>query len=290
MIGVIYKVTFNKNTEEFKTLHDAVKSIYCHIFDSKCILDKLKLELSYYSVQTSIFSVHYDDGLILKNSENTIKLRSFFPQFGIYDIIYKNKSQQKIINAKNRCPLIQLQKEPAVSTKEPTIITKEPDVNTKELNIIMRPGMSNNNLNIFSSDKKSYVKIKNDIINGYMTKNNIHPMFMMKYQIFQILDSRNVVNFESDEKIMEEYNLFHELYEECQEDNKPTTETIPAVWVPPNYHYLSDQDKTNYAARYSLTQKEFEDRYINGLVDDVNIYFSKKKSVEETDSESSNEN
>src|SRR5581483_8177583 len=141
----------------------------------------------------------------------------------------------------------------------------KPDPVPKEITITMSPNTNDENLNIFASDKKSYVKIKFDVENGFLKKDQIHPLFVIKYQIFQILESRGVINFLSDEQIKTEYDIYITLYDACKEENEDNEdkEKKASVWIPPNYHYLTDEKKEEYATKYKMNRAEFEDKYIN---------------------------
>ena len=122
---------------------------------------------------------------------------------------------------------------------------------------------------IFVSDKKVYQSIKKDIQEGKISLDEINPFFVEKFQIFKILESRNVINFDSDNNINSEYEIFIDLYNACNDDIN-TDKKIDAqqIYIPHNYHFMTLEKKKEYARKYNMTVKQFEDRYINGTIDD----------------------
>ena len=120
-------------------------------------------------------------------------------------------------------------------------------------------------IKIFDSDKQSYLCMKRDIENGKLNINNIHSCFALKYDIFKILDIRSAINFSSNSNIEEEYELFTDLYNSCVPDDDELAELASnnKVYVPYNYHYWTDDKKTEHAKTYDMTQQEFEEKYID---------------------------
>ncbi len=141
---------------------------------------------------------------------------------------------------------------------------------------------NNEKMNIFMSDKKVYIQLKKDIENGLFSKDNINPYYVMKYQIFRVLEERKSINFESDENIDNEYKIFTELYDACNEDEDETVK----VYIPHNYHYMTDLQKTEHAKKYKMTREQFEEKYVNCVIDDIN---PDQKKIPETASVSLNE-
>lgn len=127
----------------------------------------------------------------------------------------------------------------------------------------------NEKLKIFESDKRSYIQIKKDIQNGLLLSSSINPYFMLKYEIFKVLEKRNCLDVNSNDNIYEEYDIFRSLYEECDETDADSCEEQPVkVYIPHNYQYMSTDKKEEYANKYKMTRHQFEDKYINGIVDD----------------------
>ncbi len=129
---------------------------------------------------------------------------------------------------------------------------------------------SNEKFRIFESDKKSYQLIKQDILNDKLRSDEINPIFALKYDIFKLLEIRNSINFESNDNISEEYNIFMELYDECVNTEDDDKKSNANVYIPPNYNYMSDEKKNEYAKKYKMTRRQFEEKYINCMHDDTN--------------------
>ena len=127
---------------------------------------------------------------------------------------------------------------------------------------------SNDKLRVFESDKFSYVSIKRDLEKGALKREDINPCFELKYLIFKVLESRNSIDFTKNDNISTEYELFKILYDECNENNQNNCKPIVKVYIPHNYQYMSKERKEEYARKYKMTLKQFEDKYVNGMVDD----------------------
>lgn len=133
---------------------------------------------------------------------------------------------------------------------------------------------NNENLKVFVSDKKSYVLIKKDLEDGNLKRENMNPYFVVKYQIFKILDSRKSIDFTNDNNIKDEYTLYTTLLEACNDDNSNedcsliNPKPIAKVYIPHNYQYMTQDKKEEYAKKYKMSLKQFEDKYINCMADD----------------------
>ena len=122
----------------------------------------------------------------------------------------------------------------------------------------------NEKLRIFSSDKKAYVLIKNDIENGKLREADINEIFIDKYRIFKILDARKTINFASDLNIKNEFLLFSELIEVKEEIEETETKLDAAsVYIPHNYGYMDKNKKEEYAKKYNMSLEDFEAKYIS---------------------------
>jgi hypothetical protein len=113
--------------------------------------------------------------------------------------------------------------------------------------------------------------MKNDIEKGTLKQNQMHPYFVIKYQIFKILEQRGKINFSSNSNISQEYEIFNELQNVCNEKDEDDTkidQSICKVYIPHNYHYMSQDKKEDHAKKYKMTLQQFEDKYINYMMDD----------------------
>jgi hypothetical protein len=163
--------------------------------------------------------------------------------------------------------------------------------NTSNTNDLLKP---NESLRIFESDKKSYLLMKLDINNGILKANEINSYFYDKYQIFKILDSRNAIKFNNNDDIKNEYKLFLDMFECCDElaenVNVKATEINPPdnkadIYIPHNYKYMTNDQKNTYAKKYKMTAHDL-DKYIATTKDSVEerIYGNEPHStVQKTD-------
>lgn len=144
---------------------------------------------------------------------------------------------------------------------------QQPQENIKELKLVndMQP---KEKIRIFESDKTCYTKIKHDIEKGSIKIENINPCFKVKYLVFKVLESRNSINFTNNDNINAEFDLFNTLYDECNKNSQEKCCSKQKIYIPHNYQYMSNDKKEEYARKYKMTLKQFEDKYINGIIDD----------------------
>lgn len=269
-------------SEKYINLEDAISSLYaylCHNLNAD--ITCTKITVYYMNIETTHFDVEYSNGIILKNDNNKIKVSVLYPHFSVLDSIinnnyngaplqhqplrqHQNNKQSRHIkllsrgnNMHNKSNATNIINE----TNETNITNEDP----KEIDIIMKTNRNDETLDIFKSDKIAYTKIKNDISEGKLKRNQIHPNFIIKYQLFQILELRNVINFDSDENIQKEYEIFSVLNDECHEEKEIIPDKTNNIWIPPNYHYMSESDKIKYAQRYEMTVPEFENKFVNTI-------------------------
>ena len=144
-------------------------------------------------------------------------------------------------------------------------IDKEVDTQ-KEKNLYFLQNKASDKMKIFESDKMSYVQMKKDLADGKLRTDDIHPFFVLKYDIFKVLDSRQTIDFSCGKNISNEYDIFMELYESYMDDNDD--DQMTNVYVPHNYNYMTPEKKTEHAKKYKMTRQQFENKYVNCMVDD----------------------
>lgn len=273
--NIIYvsKIEFEKKNE----LLDSILLIYDLLISYQNInLSEISLSIYYNNARISEFNLLYDDGLILYNENNNLRVASIFPQVYLLDsILYRSfNKENKCLKSKNKkcTPSIKkINKKIVNNTSNDPKIHKLDNIKCidKEINF-KSEDINFDNLKDFKQDKELYFHIKNDIDNGSFMYDEIHPQFIDKYQIFRILENRNVLNFESNDNINYEHELFKSLYDEFLEDE--TTDNMKEhVFIPHNYEYMSNDKKEEYAKKYRLTRQEFEDKYINCMDNNDNI-------------------
>lgn len=68
------------------------------------------------------------------------------------------------------------------------------------------------NLSIFSSDKGSYLMFKSKINKETLQEKNISPLFIAKYHIIKFMDINELINFDSNDDIQIESDIYLELH------------------------------------------------------------------------------
>lgn len=160
------------------------------------------------------------------------------------------------------------------------------DFTQEEIKLKMKNKSKKDNLfNTFVSDKKIYPKIKSEVDVGKLREDTINPDYAIKYQLFKILEDRSAINFNNDDNIQNEFEIFTELHKSCTDDEIVENEKIN-VYVPHNYRYLSEEQKCAWAKKYDMTIDKFEELYVN--IQEKSV-FSKKKTMEKPFSDSSTE-
>nr|AEX63044.1 hypothetical protein mv_R842 [Moumouvirus Monve] len=281
---------FDKNNmDEYPDLFCLFKAIYSDLCSkrSKDLIDKLKATKYYMNHPTSFFNFKYENGLLMFNENNNINICDFFPEFmpmdKILSMIYvdtknnldkitldvgKNKQQKKPRKHK----FLQKDKEQYL------VLDTFNNINTVNKETLEKE--DNKDLVLFKSDKNSYKLIKNDIEKGILDNKDINAFFADKFIIFKLLESRGCLNLDNNDDIKTEYELFRDLYE--PEENIISEKEN--IYVPHNYHYISEQEKINHAKKYNMTLNEFEEKYVNNSISPVNNITFK---VERCDSENS---
>lgn len=291
----------------FSDFRDVLGAVYNLMFEQK--YPNMKVAIYCVNVQISVFNVCYKNGLVLWNSDNHIKVASIYPEYVAMDLTlekhfkntntsgslpnqYSSLSGDNTVSKKisykpvRHCKLLERGSQVVTNNQnnKPLIdkkvkITRPPDCvnnnNAKNISFIT----SNDNLRIFDSDKRAYIKIKKDIDNNIISSSDINPCFSLKYHIFRILDGRKSIDFNSNDNIQQEFDLFQVIYDNCNndddcddigndEDNNTDNNRKPdkKVYIPHNYHFMTRDKKEQYAATYRMTLKDFEDKYINGTI------------------------
>ncbi|XWV26633.1 hypothetical protein QJ857_gp0428 [Tupanvirus soda lake] len=317
------------------SLEDAIHKLYNVVVYTKNI-DKNIICYSY-DIPISTFKVFYNEGLVLYNEENTIKISSLFPEFAASDIalgkIFKKESKSysppdlfsnlltKLNGTTDNSNIMPMNNFPTSfgctpiqnnqntvsrtvpTTKTSIILPKQrhsayhnkakiaekaaKNINNnikknkknkfdeefeakkeRERNQRISQNKTNEKLRIFESDKNSYVKMKKDLENGTLKMDEMHPCFVIKHDIFKVLEARNAINFESNDNIKNEYEIFSDLYDSFVDEEENKEDTSLNVYIPHNYHYMSAEKKEEHAQKYKMTRKQFEEKYVYGMIDD----------------------
>ena len=98
-------------------------------------------------------------------------------------------------------------------------------------------------LSQFIDDKNIYHRMVQDSI---INVNNIHPVFILKYSVFEILDKKNELDFGSSINVMNEYESFCKLYEELLKMEKEIDDDNMEPYIPHNFTYMTPEQQEDY--------------------------------------------
>lgn len=291
------KFQINFRDTKCLSLEDMVNVLYHHLVDNKIFSLENITVIQYYQdfpIIKYYLKIH-DNTLILYNENNHIQLISLFPEYTAIDNFFIKEYQNVILMDKQkinpyptktletpkngrhqsllaRANIVKQSIQNQLNEKKNLSFDDDfENLKEKQRNERIEYGKNMEKFRIFESDKKSYVRIRNDIEKGLLKKDDIHPAFILKYQIFKILEERNSIDFGSDDKINEEYNVYNDLYNVCQDDDD-ITEPTNKIYIPHNYHYMSDEKKEEHAKKYKMSRKEFEDKYLNSIIDSIDYH------------------
>lgn len=178
---------------------------------------QIRVNVSYMNVVVSTLQVKNNHGLILYNNECNIKVSTIFPNYSCFDKLTISECKRDNIHVEKK-PMSVPEPEPIISktrSSEPTPVIinfVKYDANCSERRSQYAAGVldTESQLRIFSSDKISYLKIKNDIIHNVISEPA--DFFVVKYEIFSALEEIGEINFYSDVDLSTEYEKFNELF------------------------------------------------------------------------------
>lgn len=308
-VSLIIKGTQTVYEKKYYSIMDIIIPLYNYLFDSVKFrswneqnfnFPEIKIIIYYFNLPVTIFNVSLDNGVLLYNDDNKIKLSSISPQHAALDILITKMYEKGYLwsdvkisekldpqNGSNFNANLTLRSD----AKFPEPVTMEiHDPKTKEkLSMSEQLDHSSfmrceqkvedigNELKVFESDKRSYVLIKRDVEEGKIIEDEINPFFVPKYQIFKVLESRGAINFSDNCKLEEEYRLFRTLYDVCKEDESNSREWRMVPYVPHNFQYLSEQEKKSYVEKFQMTLEEFEKRCDETREKSLNKDFGRNK-------------
>lgn len=297
------KIFYNNNCDQIRNeqfyycMEEMFSDLFPNIFNFKLDLSGIIIIHYYSDCPVITFYLTFDNGFIMYNEENYIKLSSISPQIAIFDTAYKKIIEKKSKEIVNRdlivkCPMIKTNDKKNDNKRHDVFIEKGNNIaqtfieqrkdfkkyfdeefeakKEKERNRKIEENRNNEKIKVFESDKKTYLQIKKDIDDGILKKENMNPYFVLKYQLFKLLESRGNINFASNANVKDEYELFMDLYNDCTEDEQENIKqdakvfiSPDKVYIPPNYNYMTNEKKEEYARKYKMTLKQFEEKYIN---------------------------
>lgn len=200
MQNIEYCVYIYHNFEKpflFNEFYNAIHKIYYLMHDNAKISD-LYLTIKYFDIEIEKFNVMFRSELVLYNNQNKIKVSSLFPLFIPLDISFR----KKITKPEKRSTNIPLK----IKTHEKQLIKKSDNSDNSYTEI-------SHELRTFEADKNAYYKIKDDISKNIFSSDQINPMFIGKYYIFLLLESRNQISMNDNTNLQNEYECFKVLYD-----------------------------------------------------------------------------
>lgn len=285
-MNTYYQVSLNNRSnlnalaESYNSLEEAAIAVYTILFDHVNPTEIL-IHCYYLGIRASTFKVDYRNGLTFYNNTNNIKVAAIYPVITVLDSLYSEKKQVEVTKEN---PFITTPK-PTVSTKGNPFITspkegdkKSPIIETYgddhyrddhysplvEIDLGSKiPDNVNERERSYLSDKRSYLLIKEDIDKGKLLKDDINPYFVVKYITFKILETRNILDSNSNDNYQKESEIYWDLINSYDEEIQE--EPMKEVYVPHNYNYLSEYQKEEYAKKYNLTVREFEEKHVTAL-------------------------
>lgn len=115
----------------------------------------------------------------------------------------------------------------------------------------------------YKAQKKAFYMLKSDIDTGKTTTENISSLFINDYEVFSYMLEMKLLscadNDDTDE-IKDDYFIYYKLMDAYNEK----TNNDNNVYIPHNYYYLSDDDKTKYDRATAQTNNyNLVDEFIN---------------------------
>lgn len=269
MSEILYRLLESgKIDKDFLTLHLLCQKLYYILYENKPKLENINIQIIYHKIPVVTYKIKFTENLILFNSRNRIYICDLLPDFLYIDKflseIYEKPVKKKIPNkhipqiSKKNCKktLTNITEEIKTIDKSETIFDEEfekkkDDERIKKIN----ENRILEKINIFKNDKNIYLLIKKDIENGNITMDTMNTDYILKYEIFSILEFRGQINFNTNDNIDKEYTIFSELMELCHDDDLIEDNS---VYIPHNYQYYSDEQKKKYAESLNLTIKDIE--------------------------------
>lgn len=247
LINTDTSLVLNSNND----LRQIVYHIYSLLINNYAMIDNIVINVTYFDVVTSNFNIKFDQFLYLTNTDSKIKIFDVYPEFACLDLCMVKKYIKNIVLARDTTAPVHT-KPTYLSANKSTPITNLPVVQSyfgskpeitpmaslpikhfksgpETTNLpIIKPVIEElpKELKIFEADKKAYNRIKLDIQNDKFEYSNIHPQFMEKFCVMEILDNRGVLNFDSDTNTEEEYIVYKQLFDSITSDDVTSLERL----------------------------------------------------------------
>lgn len=190
-----------------ENLEDIVILIYQNI-SKKIELKHIKLNVLHYGIIINSFKLRFNNFIYLYNDTESIKLTTLAPQYYILEtLLMKKKSTTKINTEKRKVVNLFPVKQGNAKINNPPK-PESPSTPEEDPEFIK-----------FKLDKKNYFLLKERIENNNFNRENIHPVFSLVYDTFEIMEEFNMID-NSESNLEKEFEQFKSLYEEAKAGEK----------------------------------------------------------------------
>ena len=151
--------------------------------------------------------------------------------------------------------------------------TKKNDNNKKK---IIKEAKVDKKLANFIYDKNSYIKMREDILNGDFECDDMNPIFFEKYETFELLLSKHLINLDNNDNIEKEFNNFENYLEQIKSilnEDLDTTQNNNiiisndnvgisnnnnnGIYIPNNFNEMNKMEQIRYAEKFNMTLENF---------------------------------
>jgi len=282
-----YTIKYLQNN--FSKINTLEKLCYClveKIHKLKIIdLNLVQINGQYKNINYIVYKIKYDKtDLILYNSADYIRISSISPDLALFTTnTFEEKKTNLVPIKKSNFLSEMIDKNPRSihqndeKIKKSNFLTKSKEENkieqmagfhkNNEENKIEQMEEFNENddenqiknttseeLLLFKNNKRIYYDIKKDILENKLAENALHDSFIIEYQIFKIMETKNCFNG----NIESEFSEYQKLKDICDDETPPVE-----VFVPHNYHFMTLDEKQKHVDKYNLTIHEFEKSYVH---------------------------
>lgn len=204
------------------------------------------------TVQTTKTSVHTGHGGITRSNvpivTSNVGTRPSFPSMSTYTPKFGQP-----INLTQ--PVVELRGEQTASTERPvTEIEPQPPVTETK----PEPKLTADQQR-FLTNKKMYIKIIDDIEGGDLNENNINEMFSEEYEIFSILENRDMLDIENEEFDEKEFTQYMAMSKAVSDDYVASISNN--IYLPTNYETMTYSEKVLLAKKYNMDVTELDNVY-----------------------------
>jgi hypothetical protein len=229
-------------------------------------LEHIEIIGKYKNMNYVTYNIKYlDSQLVIYNSIDVIRISSICPDLYIFTC---QPNIPKVINKSNNHPKVSNKpiSNPKVSNK-PNDFSPFDDIlklsgpveskQTKQIRPIESkiPVVKTDTIETYKTNKKIYKDIKNKL-----DETDVHPIFLVNYQIFKIMEAKKIISFEDDSNVDNEFIEYEQINDVVDQLLDEDVESI--VYVPHNYHFMTQEEKKAHVDKYNISLEKFEKEYV----------------------------